>query len=62
MCFHATPKKHPRRGGEQGRPPKSPLTLKVTLLDPVLMLPQDDGDPDSKALFLRGLVMANYVR
>lgn len=42
--------------------PKRPLTLKVTLLDPVLMLPQDDQDADSKALFLQGLVMANYVR
>lgn len=42
--------------------PKRPLTMKVTLLEPVLMLPQDDTDPDTKALFLQGLVMANYVR
>ncbi len=56
----------PRRArptrGEEGAAPKTPLTLKVTLLDPVVMLPQDDRDPDSQALFLRGLVMANYVR
>lgn len=27
--------------------------VKVTMLDPVLMLPQDDTDPDSTALFLQ---------
>lgn len=27
--------------------------LKVTMLDPVLMLPHDDTDPDSTALFLQ---------
>lgn len=47
---------------EEDGAPKSPLTLKVTLLNPVVMLPQDDENADSKALFLQGLVMANYVR
>ena len=34
----------------------------MTLLNPVVMLPQDERDPDSNALFLQGLVMAHYVR
>ncbi|CAM9676226.1 unnamed protein product, partial [Laminaria digitata] len=48
--------------GEEDGAPKTPLTVKVTLLNPVLMLPQDERDPDSNALFLQGLVMVHYVR
>lgn len=42
--------------------PKMPLTVKATLLHPVLVLPQDERDPDTNALFLQGLVIAQYVR
>eukprot|EP00904_Undaria_pinnatifida_P007949 jgi/Undpi1/4284/HiC_scaffold_17.g07650.m1 len=48
--------------GEEDGPPKRPLTVKVTLLNPVVMLPEDERDPDSNALFLQGLIMAHYVR
>lgn len=38
-----------------------PLTMKVTLLNPVLVFPQDEADPDSNALFVQVLPLPNQL-
>ncbi|CAN0106966.1 unnamed protein product, partial [Ectocarpus sp. 12 AP-2014] len=61
-CMHDLAALQLTQEGGEDRAPKTPLTLKATLLNPVLILPQDDKDPDCNALFLQGLIIANYVR